>query len=65
MTGFIGTPRTDSKRVELVYCPMCTHVVQAAVTPKGKRLVVERGQVCARCHSALDAGYVMRRERAA
>jgi hypothetical protein len=53
------------KRTELVYCPMCTHTVQADVVLKGKRVVVVSGQRCSRCHSAIDAGYVMRRERAA
>ena len=53
------------KRLELVYCPMCTHMVQGYVVPRGKRLVVEAGQICSRCHSALDAGYVIRRNQAA
>jgi hypothetical protein len=44
---------------------MCTHTVQATVIAKGKRLVVAPGQTCGRCRSALDAGYVIRRERAA
>jgi hypothetical protein len=52
-------------RIELVYCPMCTHTVDARVVRKGKRLVVASGQQCSRCHSALDAGYVIRRDRAA
>jgi hypothetical protein len=53
------------KRTELVYCPMCTHTVQADVVLKGKRVVVVPGQRCSHCHSAIDAGYVMQRERAA
>lgn len=53
------------KRLELVYCPMCTHMVHGYVVPRGKRLVVEAGQICSRCHSALDAGYVIRRNQAA
>jgi hypothetical protein len=53
------------KRLELVYCPMCTHMVQGYVAPRGKRLVVGAGQICSRCHSALDAGYVIRRNQAA
>ena len=52
-------------RMELVYCPMCTHTVQGVVISKGKRLVVAPGQVCSRCHSALDDGYVIRRDLAA
>lgn len=43
-----------------VYCPMCTHTVDAAVVPKGKRYQVQPGQQCARCKSSLDAGYIMR-----
>jgi len=58
-------PSQSAERVEIVYCPMCTHTVQAAVVVKGKRLVVAPGQACGRCHSALDAGYVIPRERAA
>jgi hypothetical protein len=53
------------KRMELIYCPMCTHMVQGYVVARGKKLVVEAGQVCSRCHSALDAGYVIRRNQAA
>jgi NAD-dependent SIR2 family protein deacetylase len=52
-------------RIELVYCPMCTHVVEGWVITKGRKLIVEPGQECKRCHSALDAGYVIRRDRAA
>ena len=55
----------SNKRLELVYCPMCTHMVQGYVLMRGKRLVVEAGQICSRCHSALDAGYVIRRNQAA
>jgi hypothetical protein len=44
---------------------MCTHVVEGWVITKGKKLIVEPGQECKRCHSALDAGYVIRRDRAA
>jgi hypothetical protein len=61
----INKPSQSAGRVEIVYCPMCTHTVQAAVVAKGKRLVVAPGQTCGRCRSALDAGYVIRRERAA
>lgn len=53
------------KRLELVYCPMCTHMVRGYVIMRGKRLVVAEGQICSRCHAALDAGYVIRRNQAA
>lgn len=55
----------QDKRTDIVYCPMCTHTVEADVVLKGKRIVVDAGQKCSHCHSSLDAGYVMRRERAA
>jgi sarcosine oxidase delta subunit len=55
----------EAARVELVYCPLCTHTVPAEVILKGKRVIVRPGQKCARCHSPTDAGYVFRRERAA
>ena len=58
-------PEDKKTRTELVYCPMCTHTVQAAVVLSGKRLKVAPGQQCARCRSQLDAGYVIKRERAA
>jgi hypothetical protein len=61
----INKPSQLTRRVEIVYCPMCTHTVQASVVLEGKRLVVAPGQTCGRCQSALDAGYVIRRERAA
>ena len=53
------------KRTALVYCPMCTHVVEGLVVAKGKRLVVAQGQFCQRCHSALDAGYIIHSDQAA
>ena len=63
--GMTNKSSQSAERVEIVYCPMCTHTVQAAVVAKGKRLMVAPGQTCGRCRSALDAGYVIRRERAA
>ena len=56
---------STQKQMELVYCPMCTHMVKGYVIMRGKRLVVAEGQTCSRCHSALDAGYVIRRNQAA
>jgi hypothetical protein len=52
-------------RVEAVYCPICTHTVPAEVIWRGKRFVVKPGQKCARCHSQLDAGYIIRTDQAA
>jgi len=46
-----------------VYCPLCTHTVEAEVVavqagwnPKRK---VASGQRCRRCSSSLDAAYVL------
>lgn len=48
-----------------VYCPMCTHTVDAQVEPHGRQMRVKKGQKCTRCGAALDAGYIMYLERAA
>lgn len=49
----------------MVYCPLCTHTVPAilAAGPRGSR--VKPGQKCPRCSSSLDAGVVIRVDRAA
>jgi hypothetical protein len=48
-----------------VYCFMCTHTVEALVVggPKGPK--VKAGQKCARCHSSIDSGFVLRTPKAA
>lgn len=64
----VNTNSTGSQgtlRIDLAYCPICTHTVQAEVIWRAKRLIVKPGQKCSHCHSPLDAGYVMRREQAA
>jgi hypothetical protein len=64
----VNTSRTGSQgtsRMDLAYCPICTHTVQAEVIWRAKRLIVKPGQKCSHCHSPLDAGYVMPREQAA
>ena len=48
-----------------VYCPLCTHTVPGTVEVTGKSIRVTPGQKCPRCHSSLDAGYVLRLEKAA
>lgn len=48
-----------------VYCPLCTHTVPATILVAGRSAKVQPGQKCARCSSSLDAGYVLRLERAA
>ena len=48
-----------------VYCPICTHTVDAAVIQTRKGTRVDPGQKCPRCSASLDAGYVMRLNQAA
>lgn len=48
-----------------VYCPICTHTVDATVVSNGKTAKTKVGQKCARCSASLDAGYIMRMDRAA
>jgi hypothetical protein len=48
-----------------VYCPICTHTVDAMITYTPRSARVTPGQKCARCSSSLDAGYVLRVDRAA
>jgi hypothetical protein len=59
---------TEKKPVQAqgaVYCPSCTHTVQATVTYTPRTAVVTPGQRCPRCSSLLDAGYVLSVHRAA
>jgi uncharacterized Zn finger protein (UPF0148 family) len=48
-----------------VYCPICTHTVEAEVQTAGKLVRVKPGQKCSRCAASLDAGYVLRHQQAA
>lgn len=48
-----------------VYCPMCTHTVDAEILRNDKRAFVKPGQKCAHCSAALDAGYIFKPSRAA
>jgi hypothetical protein len=65
-TKQLARPRGEAApRMETAYCPICTHTVPAEVIWRGRRLVVKPGQKCARCHSQLDAGYIMRADQAA
>ena len=48
-----------------VYCPICTHTVPADIVSAGKVAKVKAGQKCGRCSASLDAGYIMRLDRAA
>ena len=58
-------PQPSKEAKGSVYCPLCTHTVDGIITftPRGAR--VTPGQKCARCSSSLDAGYVLRVDRAA
>jgi hypothetical protein len=56
---------TNTTRTAKVYCPMCTHTVDATVEIHPKNTHVRRGQKCPRCSGSLDAGYIMHLERAA
>jgi hypothetical protein len=47
------------------YCPICTHTVATPVTAVGRKIVVQPGQKCPRCGSALEAASVVRLEAAA
>ena len=49
----------------LVYCPICTHTVEAQAGLEGKKPVVAPGQKCSRCASSLDAGLVVQFRNAA
>jgi hypothetical protein len=46
----------------LVYCPLCTHSVGAKIQRVKKVWKVLPKQPCPRCHSALDAAFVIRAE---
>lgn len=49
----------------LVYCPICTHTVEAQAGLAGKKPLVVPGQKCPRCASALDAALVVQFREAA
>jgi hypothetical protein len=52
-----------------VYCPICTHTVDATVEREQKRIrkqnCVKPGQKCPRCSGSLDAGQIIDLDRAA
>lgn len=51
-------PKETTEVVASVYCPICTHTVNAVVVGERKNFKVKPGQKCARCHSSIDAGYI-------
>jgi hypothetical protein len=46
--------------IEKVYCPICTHMVDAELQHKDRHVLVKPGQKCPRCAGSLDAGYIFR-----
>ena len=65
MTTLTAKPEIQREMTGLVHCPMCTHRVPATVLVGRRSAIVKPGQHCARCHSALDAGFVLELQRAA
>lgn len=61
----LSKPKVNDTPKAAVYCPMCTHTVDAEVLTDKKAAWVKPGQKCPRCNSALDAGYVISLTRAA
>jgi hypothetical protein len=57
--------QSRARRMDLAFCPMCTHTVETEVVWNGRRWIVKPGQKCGRCHSPLDAGRVIDRNQAA
>ncbi len=55
-----ATPETAK-----VYCPMCTHTVEAAIQRDATAITLKRrafvtpGQKCPNCSASLDAGYIL------
>ena len=56
---------TSKEAQGAVYCPMCTHTVDAKIAYGQRSARVVAGQKCPRCSSSLDAGYVLHVNRAA
>jgi hypothetical protein len=48
-----------------VYCPICTHTVEATIVATRKTAKVKPGQKCSRCSAALDPAVIVRMDRAA
>ena len=54
----------DSKALRArVYCPICTHTVEADVVSVerglNRKIKVVKGQKCRRCSAVLDAAYIL------
>ena len=63
--SFVSSIAQTFESVGKVYCPICTHTVDATIVTTSKHVYSKPGQKCARCKSALDAGYVLRMPKAA
>jgi uncharacterized Zn finger protein (UPF0148 family) len=60
--------RTEPLQYEahgFVYCPICTHTVEATVVAARKTAKVKAGQKCSRCAASLDPAIIVRMNRAA
>jgi len=65
MTKLISKPEVRTELTASVYCPICTHTVQAQVLANRRGSVVKPGQHCSRCSSKLDAAFVLATPKAA
>ncbi len=65
MTTPIYHPRPVEETKADVHCAMCTHIVEAKVQFTRKSAWVKPLEKCSRCGGPLDAGYVLRLQRAA
>jgi uncharacterized protein (UPF0212 family) len=65
MTKLIAKPETKTELTASVYCPICTHTVQAKVLAGRRGSVVKPGELCPRCNSKLDAAFVIATPKAA
>ena len=63
--NFQAQPARTSETTATVYCPICTHTVEATIVTTRKAAKTKPGQKCPRCSASLDAGYIMRFDRAA
>ena len=62
----MNRPNTTTTHVTgKVYCPMCTHTVDADIEHRLRHSFVKPGQKCPRCSASLDAGYILRISQAA
>jgi uncharacterized protein (UPF0212 family) len=58
-------PKPAAAARAAVYCPICTHTVDAEVVTVRKGVWVKPGQKCPRCNASLDAAFALSLWRAA